>query len=413
MAAICFVTPAAAKSRGSWTTAASPAVERADGFSATLLADGRLLLAGGSSRSSLAVKQAEIFDPAKGTWAAAAPMSVGRSQDTATLLGDGRVLVTGGAGEQGFHQPLNSSELFDPKANKWTVGAALPAGFHAHTATALKDGRVLIAGGRNAGHAPALAQSWLFDAAKGTWTQAQPLPVGRTEHAATVLSDGKVLVTGGRLAGHDASFKDAAVFDPATAAWTPVPALMNEARAAHTATLLAGGKVLIVGGTKTYIGGRIENVVASAEIYDPRTQQFTPAAKAGGPRLQHSATMLGDGKVLVIAGTRLAGAKIAASAEIFDPGTGGWGAAAKPPRIPGSHMAAALSGAACGSRCGNVLSISGSENGAPFVQQYSADPTRSGDTRPSRVVQIGVAAGAILLIGILLLLIRRRSRTSG
>ncbi|MGH2811074.1 MAG: Kelch repeat-containing protein, partial [Actinomycetota bacterium] len=266
VAAVLFTAASALAGRAAlWSKAASASVPRADGFSATILNDGRVLLAGGSG-ANIAMKDAEIFDPSKGSWTPAASMIEGRSQHSATLLPDGRVLLVGGGSEKGFQEPLAGAELYDPKANKWTASAALPVGMYAQTATLLKDGRVLIAGGRNAGHAPALARCWLFDPSSGAWTETGSLAVGRTEHTATLLADGKVLAAGGRLGGHDPSFKDASIFDPAAGSWTPVPSFMAEGRAAHTATLLDDGRVLIAGGTKEFIGGHLEYVLSTSEI---------------------------------------------------------------------------------------------------------------------------------------------------
>ena len=111
---------------------------------ATLLKDGRVLVAGGYSYfpGDNLTASVDLYDPATDTWTAAAPMTQPREQHTATLLEDGKVLVAGGC--CGVDK---SAELYDPASDTWKAAATLTSGRSSHTATLLKDGRVLVAGG--------------------------------------------------------------------------------------------------------------------------------------------------------------------------------------------------------------------------------------------------------------------------
>ena len=132
--------------KGSWTVTGSLNHERS-AHSATLLRDGRVLIAGGFDLSSKRQTSAELFDPVAGSWAETSPLHIGRAGHTATLLPDGRVLVAGGIGPA---LTLNNAiEIFDPDDQKWMEAAALNTERFDHTATLLKDGRVLVTGGQN------------------------------------------------------------------------------------------------------------------------------------------------------------------------------------------------------------------------------------------------------------------------
>ncbi len=127
-----------------WKTAGTLTTGRAY-HSATLLADGTVLVAGGDDDVSIYLASAERYDPSAGTWTAVPPMSTARSQHTATRLLDGRVLVAGGADPA----VLASAELFDPAASLWTAAPSMMLPRYAHTATLLASGQVLAAGGAN------------------------------------------------------------------------------------------------------------------------------------------------------------------------------------------------------------------------------------------------------------------------
>jgi hypothetical protein len=132
----------------------------------------------------------------------------------------------------------------------------------------------------------------------------------RANHSATMLGDGRVLIAGGTSL-HHAALASAEIFDPKTGKFTATSGL-HDARFSHTSTLLTNGKVLIAGGASG-VGGN--NLLASAEIYDPQAGAFMPTGKLNEARCKlPDATLLLDGRVLIIGG--------AASAEIYDHRTG-------------------------------------------------------------------------------------------
>jgi MYXO-CTERM domain-containing protein len=157
------------------------------GHTATLLGNGKVLVAGGETNPYPA--SAELYDPGTNTWTAAGWMITARSAHTATLLGNGKVLVAGGNG-------LASAELYDPGSNTWMMTGSMMNGREEHTATLLGNGEVLVAGGyvQNSGY---LASAELYDPVASTWTSAGSLMDARRAHTATLLGNGTVLVAGG------------------------------------------------------------------------------------------------------------------------------------------------------------------------------------------------------------------------
>lgn len=289
---------------------------------ATLLADGKVLAAGGTNTSGSALASSELYDPATGTWSATGSMGVPRSQHTLTRLADGRVLVTGGANGA----VLGSCEIYDPATGTWTATGSLNTPRFYHSATLLADGRVLVTGGIDSGSltASGLVSSEVFDPATGTWTATGDMGTGTTHHAAVLLPNGKVLVAGGRLqpfqSGGDQSRTE--LYDPATGTWAAT-GTMGTARRQHSANLLANGSVLVAGGSSS----------ASAEIYDPATALWTATGSMAQAREAHTATVLADGRVLVTSGT---------NGELFDPATGTWASAGTMNATRTTHSAVLL-----------------------------------------------------------------------
>ena len=124
-------------------------------------------------------------------------MTVGRSEHAATLLPNGKVLVAGGLGQYGAM--LSSAELFNPASNTWSATGTLSAMRYNHTAVLLSTGKVLVAGGtgRLKRSSVKLASCELYDPNTQTWSATGNLNTGRTQHTATVLQNGKVLAVGG------------------------------------------------------------------------------------------------------------------------------------------------------------------------------------------------------------------------
>jgi hypothetical protein len=198
------------------------------------------------------------------------------------------------------------------------TGLAMAVPRAAHTATPLPDGRVLIVGGcmRDFCDGPAAADSEVFDPRAGRFTPGPPLSTPRVGHTATALPDGRVLVVGGYPGERQAPLATAEVFDPATGRFEPTGP-MSARRAEHTATRLRDGRVLVAGGSNG------AEVVAGVEVYDPATGRFVAASALPGPRSIHAAALLGDGRVLVAGGQSRRGALLD-TAAVYDPGTDSW-----------------------------------------------------------------------------------------
>jgi N-acetylneuraminic acid mutarotase len=282
-----------------WTPAGSMATARLD-HTATLLPSGKVLVAGGLDASfpSSSLASAELYDPTINAWSPAAPMIGARARQTATLLPDGRVLVVGGlsvALRQGGLWPSQptGAEIYDPKANRWSATAPMALYRLDQTATLLSDGRVLVAGGQDG--LISFDSVEIYDTRQDRWFEAAPMVTGRFGHAATLLANGDVLVAGGTyrtVVPSDSSAPLSSVerYDPTLDGWSTV-SRMAEVRVEHTATALRGGMVLVVGATGQ----------SRSAIYDPVHNIWSEV----GPRMNrynHTATRLSNGKVLVVGG---------------------------------------------------------------------------------------------------------------
>ncbi len=293
-------------SSGTWTATGSMIEARAL-HTATLLPDGKVLVSGGyrGGPDGHVLSSAELYDPSSGTWSATGDMIEARLRHTATLLPNGKVLVSGGA--NGDDRASSSAELYDPSSGTWTATGAMVAARRLHTATLLPDGKVLVAGGDDRGSPSAE----LYDPSSGTWTATRSMVEARVEHTATLLPDGKVLVAGGESTGN---LPSAELYDPGSGTWTATRSMV-EAHHSHTATLLPDGKVLVAGGSD-FRGGDLV-YLSSAELYDPRSGTWTATAAMIMARTFTTATLLHDGRVLVVGGEGMA-----ASPELYDPGSG-------------------------------------------------------------------------------------------
>jgi hypothetical protein len=160
-----------------------------------------VLVAGGYGAYPL--RSAELYDPDNGTWTDTGSLAQAHFSHTATLLPNGKVLVAGGA--DAFGSFLVTAELYDPTSGTWTVTGSLHSQRAAHTATLLPDGEVLVAGGVGDNYVER-ASAELYDPASGIWTETASLATARDGYTATLLPNGKVLAAGGtNLSGSLAS----------------------------------------------------------------------------------------------------------------------------------------------------------------------------------------------------------------
>jgi Kelch motif/Galactose oxidase, central domain len=280
-----------------------------DGHTATLLLDGDVLFTGGeigwSNLSPIVSSTADLEKAISGLFESTGSMALAREAHAATLLSDGRVLVSGGIIPSGISwQGLREAEVYDPTSGTFGTVANMNVARGGHTATLLPNGNVLVEGG---GYPTAVSSAELFDPVTGSFTPTGSMTVARSAHTATLLTNGKVLIAGGGTAE---------LYDPSTGISTPT-GNMAISRMWHTATLLPDGTVLIAGGLN---GGLTGTETATTEIYDPTTGSFTAGATMRQGRFSHTATLLPDGSVLFIGGASSAGDKInvLSSAEIYN-----------------------------------------------------------------------------------------------
>jgi hypothetical protein len=322
------------------------------GHAATLLRDGRVLVTGGwwgdvrKSRASAATT--EIYDPATERWSRAASMQLPHAYHTATLLADGRVLVVGG---NAVSSVAPSAEVYDPVTDTWRATPDPAHAYHHHSATLLADGRVLVAGGNGpivnpqfpptSGGAQDVAE--VYDPAGDRWSPAGHLQIARKGHGAARLPDGRVMILGGTEGGGEPGgtgnktwvtvpLATTELYDPATNRWEPGPPA--PAKGGSSVATLADGRLLLSSDKFTALfdpatrawrdfgAGRgivLGSALASGLVLvaEPDTPQggFSTSGKLGlfdaatgeyrlfgrlkqAPRGSYSATLLADGRVL-------------------------------------------------------------------------------------------------------------------
>jgi WD40 repeat protein len=262
------------------------------GHTATLLTNGEVLVAGGSTGGST-YSTAEIYNPTSGVWTNTGSMQQPHSESTATLLTNGQVLVAGGG----------DSELYIPASAAWTYTTGSPNEYRYDGSFAflLHNGQVLALGGSDDNAAE------LYDTASETWSYTADMLLEQDEAAAAMLADGSVLVAGGFTNGEVADFTE--IYNPATATWTQTGNL-NTPRSSATAVLLANGVVLVAGGDD--VDG---NPLTSSELYDPSSGMWFTNAVMNDARDTFQAVLLNDGQALAAGG--FSGGQCLASAEIY------------------------------------------------------------------------------------------------
>jgi hypothetical protein len=279
---------------GSFTGGTLMSVPR-EFHTATLLQDGKVLVAGGDDKNTTPYDTAEIFDPSTNSFTPTSNMLSARSGHTASLLcdlsslpcNDNKVLVTGGGS--------STAELFDPGSKSFVLTGNMSVERTGHTATLLKNGQVLMTGGIDASGNP-LATAELFNPGTGVFVSTGSMSVARAGHTATLLTSGAVLVAGGTSSNGVTA--TAELFDPLTGTFAPAGS-MESPRTSHGATRRTDGKVLVTGGSSTSTKNQ---PLATAELFDPMTRIFTPAGNMEIERVAHTATLLMNGEVLITGG---------------------------------------------------------------------------------------------------------------
>lgn len=246
-------------STGAFTNIPNMRVSR-HSHSATLLSDGRVFISGGYGGGNY-LNSTEIYDPVANTFSSKASMTSNRAYHSSILLNDGTVLIIGGF-SFGY---LNTAVIYNPSTNNYTATSNNMSDARGYaTLTLLNNGKVLVVGGANlrTGYLQPTYTAELYDPTTKTFSTLPSLPSWMYYHTATKQSDGLVLIAGGQASNGGVEIKTAILFDPTTNQFITGVTPMTTGRAWHSATLLPNGKTLIVGG---YSGGSAR----TAEIYDP------------------------------------------------------------------------------------------------------------------------------------------------
>jgi hypothetical protein len=269
-----------------------------------------VLAALGASFFAMYLPSSAVMASAGGGVVATGDTAVPRFDHTATLLSNGKVLIAGGMARNGVPEP--TAEVYDPATRRFTpVGKmASPRGWGA-TATLLPNGKVLLTGGATGSWCSPLcylATTELYDPATGTFSPTGNMTKPRAGAFAVLLHTGNVLIIGGEADSDDGSRVTAELYDSLRGVFSPAGS-MSKAMGVSATVVLKSGKVLVVGDT--------------AEIYDPSTGRFTSSGRMITPRGKVGATLLPDGKVLIVGGQvdGAWGPRIATT-EIYDPQTG-------------------------------------------------------------------------------------------
>src|SRR5436190_14982055 len=239
------------------------------------------------------------------------------------------------------------------------------------TASVLQDGRVLIAGGQNAGGASNTLE--IFDPNSGNFSNAGTMSSPRQDHAAAVLSDGRVLIVGGSSDGTNA-LNTTDIYDPQAGIVTPGPA-MSTPRAKATATTLLDGTVVVIGGSDG------TNDLASAEFLDPAANNFNAAGNLATARSKHSAFLLPNNNEVLVVGGQSAGNDLA-SAELYIP----WQKAFQATGAMATPRSDA-SGAALTKADGRVF-IAGGSSASAELYGFATVKTHAADYPPGSIVTI-------------------------
>ncbi len=303
------------------------------GQTITLLKDGRVLVTGGARNIGYRAElsSAEIYDPASGTFSPTGSMSVPREGHTATLLNDGRVLIAGGS-DNGQHT-ISTAEIYDPGVGTFSPTGSMTVPREAHTATMLLSDQVLIAGGGRAGMPGGYIvyrNGELYDPRSGTFSLiSSPMISDRVGASAVRLQDGRALIVGGKssrvlLAGTFGGTRNIASFAPLNTAeyYDPESHSFQKASDMHgphylgTATLLTNGSVLVAGGWRQQ--GPVVLGSKESDLYDPTMARFDQLPPMHVGRLDQTATLLDDGKVLIAGGIN-GKSYMSASVEFYEP----------------------------------------------------------------------------------------------
>ncbi|HEX3688751.1 MAG TPA: kelch repeat-containing protein [Solirubrobacteraceae bacterium] len=298
-----------------WTGVGSLAPARVNPVT-VVLQSGKVLLTGGQDvLGGSSLASSEIYDPATGEWSAGPNMTEARAAAVGVLLGNGDVLIAGGFGPDG--NTPQTAELYDPSTNAFTPTGNLQQGRADAGVAPLSDGDALIMGGSG------LSSAEIYHTATGTFTLDSAMSVPRNDPLVTTLSNGDVLAAGGHDNGNN-PLASADVYEPHTHQWTPTSNAMSVAHDSAGIAPLPNGRALVAGGVDG--SGLSTN---AADLYDAATNSFTAAPPMTDRRASFAMAPLANGDVVAAGGiniksTTVSDFDVLASTEIYDPARNAW-----------------------------------------------------------------------------------------
>lgn len=336
---------------GTWASTGNMRSAR-DGHTATLLVNGKVLVAGGTN-NGVALTSAELYNGTTGTWASTGSMHVARTLARAILLPNGSALVVGGCVNDCLSATTRSAELYNPSSGAFTVTGSMIQARAEFGIALLANGQVLVVGGCSGydanGCLAVTTKAEIYNPATGVWKATGSLRGARHAMNATRLASGKVLVAGGATASMDA-INSSEIYDPSTGIWA-LGLKMVTARSDYASIMLGTGKILFMGG---------ENIngvsIGNTELYNPSTGTFAATGNMTATREEHTAVLLANGNVLVSGGNKktLTTQTPLASAELYNPTTGKWTATGSMSSARAGHTSTVLT-------TGHVLNAGGSD----------------------------------------------------
>ncbi|HEX4474174.1 MAG TPA: kelch repeat-containing protein, partial [Polyangiaceae bacterium] len=267
---------------------------------AVSLSDGTVLVAGGLNTTG-ALASSEVFDPKAGTWKALGPLKAARADTQAVLLSSGQVLVAGGMDPAQQNPILNSAEHFDPTLGTWTLTTTMQFRRTGHFLTTLPTGQAVAIGGLEVTATADTSSSESYDAAKNAWTLGPSMTNSRHYLAGATFPDGDILVAGGFDEANVKTLASAELLAKGASAWASAGTLAT-ATAHHTLTALSADAAVATGGVTLQNDTTVTTYLKSAELYVAATKSWVALPDLKTARAYHTATALNDGRLLLTGG---------------------------------------------------------------------------------------------------------------
>jgi len=334
----CWLGTAAAEAAGpSWLTTGPTAYSHMDAAAVALPGGDSALIIGGLHWTGTThdAQLVERYDRASDRWTTMTRLAEPRRSSEAIALRDGRVLVAGG-----WNYPAGAvatADLYSPETDTWSAAEPMDGPRSSLRLVLLDDGKALAVGGGYGG------LSEIYDPSSGHWSSGLRTGMPRSLPAVAKLADGRVLAAGGY--GTWDEYASAELYDPATGTWTPI-APMHAVRVNAVAATLPDGRVLVAGGYQRSTPASAYAPADTFEIYDPADDTWTTPARLSRPRTNNARMVtLSDGRLVITGGYNAAGSPYEGeqnTADIYDPRTGTWTETPPAGASRSQHVAIAL-----------------------------------------------------------------------